>query len=648
MSTVQMPDLVSLKATRISAPPAWALMERQLITLMEDAAPAYMQHCTERGGAALWADDIDDFYEAFYNWGLFYAMGADDSLLDMALTAWNASTRICSNSIRHREHRLFRQNMHREYYDLSHPGDAEWHHKGEGNMAFYDFGVAYPTVSENVRRARQFAGWYIGEDEEAPNYDPQYRILRSPVQTGQGPWTKARLKVVMALLQGGNLEKTPPEQWVPKPMGIRASLYPVVKELEDGWWKKPERANEIIKLFEHMVLNCDSANNLAATGLVTNAYLYTGEEKYKKWVLDYVEAWMERIEQNGGIIPDNVGPTGKVGEHRAGVWWGGFYGWGHYQGFNIIYHAINIAAECALLLSGDYGYLELLRSQLKVLLDHSIKREDGQLLVPRRYDEKGWCLTQPEVSVLSGPAPMRPQELVHLYHASMSPEDYQLACRVRDGDVERDWNEIPPDKGAEKNGGETELARFNYYDGKNPSWPEQILSAEYGWALRHIEAMRNDRRSQAERIEANSVPENPVLTKALTQVMLGAPQSVYNGGLLRAQVRYFDPDRGRPGVPPDVAVLVDELAADRTGIQLVNLNPSEGRNVIVQAGAFGEHRFTQVRSDDGEGVEINGRHVAVHLPAATAIRLEAGMQRFVNTPSYAFPWHGDQIPVPFQ
>ena len=46
----------------------------------------------EPGGAFLFSDDLDDLYEACYNWGLFYAMGADESLLDMALTAWNAST----------------------------------------------------------------------------------------------------------------------------------------------------------------------------------------------------------------------------------------------------------------------------------------------------------------------------------------------------------------------------------------------------------------------------------------------------------------------------------------------------------------------------------------------------------------------------
>ena len=58
-----------------------------------------------------------------------------------------------------------------------------------------------------------------------------------------------------------------------------------------------------------MVLNGDIANNLAATGLVTNAFLYTGDEKYRKWVLDYVEAWIDRTKANGGITPDNVGPN---------------------------------------------------------------------------------------------------------------------------------------------------------------------------------------------------------------------------------------------------------------------------------------------------------------------------------------------------
>ena len=412
---VTLPEIVQIKATSIASgpPPAWALRERHLIDLMNEAAPLMVRKYTERGGALYYAEDLDDLYEQFFNWGLFYALGADDALLDLAVQEWNASTRISDGSIRHRRRhndfrKKFTQSGHREYYGLVHPGDAEWHHKGEGNMAFYDFGLADPTISENVRRAKAFAGFYIGEDPAAPNWDPQFKILRSPAQTGEGPWHRATPEQVHSYLLGGSgLDSI---SWY----GVRATLYPVVKDLEPDWWKDDARREEIIGLFEKIVLNCDSANNLGATALVTNAYLYTGEEKYKRWVLEYVEAWMDRMRRNNGIIPDNVGPTGQIGEHREGQWWGGIYGWNCYSGYNILFHSLTIAAECALLLSGDPGYLELLRSQVQLLLDHALPREDGQLISPARYGPHGWEHKQwnPETGILE---PFRMQELAHLY-----------------------------------------------------------------------------------------------------------------------------------------------------------------------------------------------------------------------------------------
>ena len=136
---------------------------------------------------------------------------------------------------------------------------------------------------------------------------------------------------------------------------------------------------------------------------------------------------------------------------------------------------------------------------------------------------------------------------------------------------------------------------------------------------------------------------------------MGSPQPIYNGGLLRATVRYYDMDLARPGLPKDVAALVDKLEADRVGLQLVNLNRTETRNMIVQAGAFGEHRFTQVQfqttNQEGpskKGVPVDNKYFAVQLPPSTSIQLEGEMQRFVNQPNYAFPWHGNGVPIPFQ
>jgi len=327
-----------------------------------------------------------------------------------------------------------------------------------------------------------------------------------------------------------------------------------------------------------------------------------------------------------------------------------------------MFHGINIAVECAQLLTGDSGYLDFLRSQLKVLIDNGIRREDGQLIVPTRYGPDGWDMRGPigphesDGIEMRGywqePSPMRAQEMVHLYHASMAAADYELITHVRAGEVERDWNEVG-DRLGEKNRGETEFARFQYYDGKNPDWPEKILTAEYQQALETFEQIRLDERTPHEMITTNRFPSQPVLTKGLTQVTLGAPQSVYNGGLLRATVRYFDRDRARPGLPRDGAALVDKLGPDVVGIQLVNTGREEACRFIVQAGAFGEHRFTEIRyheeGQDGETVApVHEKHFAVELPPSTAIRVEAGLERFANRPSYAFPWHGDRIPVPFQ
>lgn len=50
---VTMPEMVSIKATEISAPPGWALMERNLIDLMEEAAPMMVKKYTEPGGCPL-------------------------------------------------------------------------------------------------------------------------------------------------------------------------------------------------------------------------------------------------------------------------------------------------------------------------------------------------------------------------------------------------------------------------------------------------------------------------------------------------------------------------------------------------------------------------------------------------------------------
>ena len=151
---------------------------------------------------------------------------------------------------------------------------------------------------------------------------------------------------------------------------------------------------------------------------------------------------------------------------------------------------------------------------------------------------------------------------------------------------------------------------------------------------------------------------NPVTTEALIQLTLGAPQLIYNGGLLMSRLRYFDLSRKRPGLPQDTAALVERLEANRTVVRLVNLSPFETRDMLVQGGSFGEHRFTAVQythrtseypgateayaappvTEDARSVSVEGSHVRVVLPPATEITLDLGTAPFVNEPSAALPW----------
>ena len=640
---LNIPDLVQIRATQLQPPPGWALLQRRFMEFTERAAELAFQKYCHADGTPHAVNDVDDVYEAHSMRGRFYALGGSERMLDIALRNWNAITRQYDDGVtRHPEdpvHPKFRIQLHNEYYNQS--GPADWFHMGEGNQSFYDFGLADPANPVHLRRAKRFAAMYMDEDPEAPNYDPEHRIIRSPFHGSTGPRFQAELDFAKAALDpiyypGG----------VARGHAQRSNLYPLVEDLEDNWFEEPARRDEILKLLEDVVLNGDIPDNLGATALVTHAYLFTGEEKYRRWVLDYTEAWMERSRSNGGIIPDNVGPTGKIGEQRQGQWWGGWYGWNSRNSARNALQAALIAGECSLLLSGDFAYLELLRSQIEKLLEHAKVRADGQLLVPTRMMPTGW----------DEYVPMGIQWLGRLYHASMDPRDRALIERLRQGERDRDWNQV--EVSGDRTQGNLE-ARYQYYEGRNPDWPEAVQQADYNYLQGLFEFIANDPRDAARIAADNQWPPNPVVVKALTQVTTGAPPVIYNGGLLRATVRYFDAQQARPGLPPEVAALVDELDAGGVGIQLVNLSPTASRRLIVQGGAFGEHRFKGVKFLQGDldeaakngygwvradrvstekNIELDAGHFAVELPPSSSIRLRADVSRFANPPSYNLPW----------
>ena len=61
------------------------------------------------------------------------------------------------------------------------------------------------------------------------------------------------------------------------------------------------------------------------------------------------------------------------------------------------------------------------------------------------------------------------------------------------------------------------------------------------------------------------------------------------------RLRFFDLTQNRPGLPYDVAALVSDLDSSSTTLELVNTSSVVEKTLIVQAGAFGEHKFTEIQ-----------------------------------------------------
>jgi hypothetical protein len=124
------------------------------------------------------------------------------------------------------------------------------------------------------------------------------------------------------------------------------------------------------------------------------------------------------------------------------------------------------------------------------------------------------------------------------------------------------------------------------------------------------------------------------------RLTLGGLAPKHQGEVLQARVRYFDADRRRPGLPEDVAALVDSLKDDSTSIILVNLNQTEPRTLIVQGGAYGEHVCETVTTDQGT-TAIHSTSFGVSLAPGCGGRLMISMKRYAGQPTLAQPWDSE-------
>lgn len=605
--------MVRIQAGQTRTPPSWALRQRHLMQVMDEAARTYQARYTRADGTFIWRDrwpgmdGSDDGYESYHNWPLFYALGGSARSHEQSRFLWDAVTRQFAG---------FGQ-IHREfdaYYD--------WMHHGESSLYFYYFGLADPAREPDRARALRFARMYTGDDPAAANWDPRLRQMRSPINGSKGP----RFETSAADWQTHRwVLHNYPIPYEDLPVPTRTEAWGAGEMVRKADWNSDKDFAIILGAMNARMMQGDVPLNLTSTSLVTHAYALSGEDRYRTWVLDYLEAWAERIARNDGLCPDNVGPSGQIGELMEGKWWGGYYGWSWPHGLATIIEPLTIAAMNAVLLTGDMSYLDIPRQQVDAIMARG-REEQGQWLIPHRHTDAGWTSFRP----------FRPQHLLQIFFLSHAAQDQARLERLPE--FPEAWQTLQPGRGK---GDDLHIGPwYLYLQGALPDYPDRILDTQYSEVLRRMDMIRNDHGNPEDWDVHHWQNVNPVHTEGLIQLTCGGPQVVYHGGLLHTRLRYFDADEGRPGLPADTGALVTAMNGTEVSVSLYNIHPDREHNLVIQGGAFGEHEIHRVDVSGPEGMASHassGRWVRVNLPPGRSVDLKLHLHRFRYQPAYNQP-----------
>jgi hypothetical protein len=260
-------------------PPTWAVLERALIEVTDGAMDRVLERYVHPDGSLMWPttedyvgiDALDDAYESFFNWPLYYLLGGSERYLESAHREFDAITRQFARYQTGFGHPMV-VNEYEQGYD--------WFHQSEGNTFFYFLSMADPGNEKTRARALRFAGLYLNEDPSAINWDPELRLVKAPCTGSKGPAQRN-----FSGAQFKSFRYFEHLTWA----GLPFQDVPGVTEPED--LKDDAKAMAMGTAMEARQSRGDVPTNLAITSMMANAYLFTGDAKYRSWIEGYAEAW---------------------------------------------------------------------------------------------------------------------------------------------------------------------------------------------------------------------------------------------------------------------------------------------------------------------------------------------------------------------
>lgn len=575
---------------RSAPPPEWALLEQAVLNANSAACREFFGkyfddrgylRCVERWGGD---DGPDDAIENINEWPILYAIGGDEAIRKMIWQAWEGHVEQFTKA--KTTHVPFARDgmYYREF-----PVMMDWLHNGEGLTVFNLMGLCDPEDSLLQQRIRRFAGFYLGDDPAAENYDKTHKLIRSLFNGSRGPL----------------LRKATAVDWAGDPIEVKHRFR--LGHGEDSYEQMLEHFKDYTDILG------DHPQNLLATSLAANAFMLDHDEKYRNWLLEYVTAWEQRAASNGGILPSNVGRDGITGSDANGKWYGGTYGWGFsvvdpVTG-NIVHRNTTrfgvVGFGNALLLSGEMGHLDAWRTQIKTV-NSNARETGGKKEFPRMFGDDGWYAFQ---------ATPYQDGADEIWYWSMQEADLEYVDA-------NPWR--------------------NYLNGRLPSFPVDTLRSDLA-SIRHlVAAMRNDETTPDTRLSDDPMNFNPCTVNNLVHLMMGGIPTQHRGSLLHCRLRYFDPIARKPGLPPRVMALVDRIDASQTRVQFANLDQLDAKEVVVQAGAYGEHQITSVEVE-GKTIPVNHSTFNLQLAPGALGELVIHMDRYRNRPTLRYPWDARRL-----
>ncbi|SVB72401.1 uncharacterized protein METZ01_LOCUS225255, partial [marine metagenome] len=178
----------TIQVTSPMAPPAWAVMERELLRTVSAACIEFYEKYFDDRGFMLcvprWGGDDgpDDAIENLTGWPILYALGGPNILLDICKQAQDG------HILQYTEAKTVEVPFATDgMYYKEFPTMCDWLHNGESMSVFGALGLCDYRDRDYLRRLKRWAALYMAEDPEAPNYDPEHKIIRSLFNGSRGP-----------------------------------------------------------------------------------------------------------------------------------------------------------------------------------------------------------------------------------------------------------------------------------------------------------------------------------------------------------------------------------------------------------------------------------------------------------------------------